>query len=118
MVASGVDFFVGITAAGDELVVAVSVSLFFAAGDDDLVGEAEAVDFGAGDALFSVVTETVGSLLFSAALDSGEAAGDGLSSWANATGTAAANSVITARTVIFIWFSLLEFAGSFGLTRR
>src|SRR2546423_12783244 len=95
MVASGVDFLAGITAAGDELAVVVGASLFFAAGDDDLVGEADASDLGAGDALFSVATETVGSLLFSTAVDCGEAAGDGLSSWAKANGVAAANRTVT-----------------------
>ena len=77
MLASGVDFFVGITAAGDELVLGVALGLLFVvAGEEDMLGEAGASDFGAGDAVFSVVTETLGS----DAVASGEAAGDGLSS--------------------------------------
>jgi hypothetical protein len=104
IVASGVDFFVGITAAGDELVLGVALGLLLvAAGEEDLVGEAEASDFGAGDAVFSVVTETLGSC-FSEAVASGDAAGDGLSSWPRANGVAAAKSAVMATIVIFIWF--------------
>jgi hypothetical protein len=78
-----------------------------AEGDEDFFGDADASAFGLGDAVFSVVTETV----VSEAVASGEAAGDGLSSWAPAN-RAPANSVVRARTVIFIWFSLVEFGGS------
>src|SRR5881394_2799732 len=109
MVASAVDFFAGIDADDDGLAVADSVGLLLAAGDEDFVGEAEAVGFGVGDTVFSVVTETVGSLLFSA--------GDALSSWANASGAAAAKSRLRAKTVIFIRFSLLEFRGGNSETR-
>jgi len=107
IVASGVDFLLGITAADEGLVVGDSLGLLLAAGDEDFVGEGDAVGFGEGGAVFSVVTETVGSsdALFSA----GDAAGEGLFSWANANGAAAAKSAVRARTVIFIWFSLLEF---------
>ena len=106
MVASGVDFFVGITAAGDELALGVALGLLFvAAGEEDLLGEAEASDFGAGDAVFSVVTETLGS----DAVASGEAAGDGLSSCARANGAAAAKSEVMATIMIFIWFSRYGF---------
>jgi len=107
MVASGVDFFVGITAAGDELALGVALGLLFvAAGEEDLLGEAEASDFGAGDAVFSVVTETLGS----DAVASGEAAGDGLSSWAKTNGVAAAAiSEVMATIMIFIWFSRYGF---------
>jgi hypothetical protein len=106
IVASGVDFFVGITADGDELVLGVAGSLgvLLAAGDEDFVGEGDASgfsDFGAGEAVFSVVTETLGS----EAVASGEAAGDGLSSWASANGVAAAKRAVMATSVIFIWFS-------------
>jgi hypothetical protein len=57
--------------------------LLAAAGEEDLLGEAEAWVLGAGDAVFSVVTDTLGSELvsaFSEAVASGEEAGDGLSS--------------------------------------
>jgi len=94
---------VGITADDERLVVGDSLGLLLAAGDEDFVGEGDAVGFGVGGAVFSVATETVGSsdVLFSV----GDAAGDGLSSWANANGAAAAKSAVKARTVIFIWFS-------------
>src|SRR5438045_9110426 len=107
IVASGVDFFVGNTAAedglipGDGLVPGVALGLLLAEGDDDFVGEADAFGLGVGETVFSVVTETLGSLVFSDAVS----AGDGLSSWANANGTAAANRAVTARTAIFIRFS-------------
>jgi hypothetical protein len=105
IVASGVDFLVGITAAGDELVLGVALGLVLvAAGEEDLVGEGDASDFGAGVAVASVVTETLGSC-FSEAVASGEAAGDGLSSWARANGVARAKSAVMATIVIFIWFS-------------
>jgi hypothetical protein len=95
------------TAAGELLVVAVSLGLVFGAGDEDLVGEGDAWGFGEGDAVFSVVTETLGSsvVLFSAAVASGDAAGDGLSSWAMTNGVAAAKRAVMATMVIFIWFS-------------
>jgi hypothetical protein len=73
-----------------------------------LLGEAEASVLGAGEAVFSVVTDTLGSELvsgFSEAVASGEAAGDALSSWARANGVARAKSVVMATIVIFIWFS-------------
>ena len=76
IVASGVDFFVGITAAGDVLVLGVGLGLLLvAAGEDDLFGEGDASDFGAAVAVASVGTETLGSC-FSEAVASGEAAGD------------------------------------------
>jgi hypothetical protein len=81
--------------------------VLFADGDEDFFGDADASAFGLGEAVFSVVTETVGSDVVA----SGEAAGDALSSWARAN-RAPANSVVSARTVIFIWFSLVEFGGS------
>jgi hypothetical protein len=99
-----VDFFVGITAADDAFVAGVALGLLLlAAGDEVLVGDGELSDFGAGEAFFSVVTETLGS----EAVASGEAAGAGLdvSSWATANGAAAIISAVTARMVIFIWFS-------------
>src|SRR2546430_8166121 len=106
IVASGVDFLAGITAAADGLPAGVALGLLLAEGDDDFVGEADDAGFGVGETVFSVVTETLGSPLFSDAV----AAGDGLSSWANAKGTAAANRAVTARTAIFICLS-------FGLLR-
>ena len=111
IVASGVDFFVGNTAAedglipGDGLVPGVALGLLLAEGDDDFAGEADDFGFGVGETVFSVVTETLGSVLFSDAVSSGEAAGEGLSSWAIANGAAAANRAVRARTAIFIWFS-------------
>jgi hypothetical protein len=109
IVASGVDFFVGITAVVVELVLGVALGLVLAAaGDEDLLGEAEASVLGAGDAVFSVVTDTLGSELvsgFSEAVASGEAAGGGLSSWARANGVEAAKSTVMATIMIFIWFS-------------
>src|SRR5882724_7327358 len=107
IVASGVDFLAGITAAADGLLSGVALGLLFAEGDDDFVGEADAAGFGVGETVFSVVTETLGSPLFSDAV----AVGDGLSSWANANGTAAANRAVTARTAIFICFSFWNFTG-------
>jgi hypothetical protein len=53
------------------------------------------------EALFSVVTETLGSEVVA----SGTGAGDGLSSWASANGVAAAKRAVIATSVIFIWFS-------------
>lgn len=107
IVASGVPFLLGITAAGEELVDGASLAVLFADGDEDFFGDADASAFGLGDAVFSVATETV----VSAVVASGDAAGDGLSSWATAN-KAPANSVVRAKTVIFIWFSLVEFGGS------
>ena len=101
MVASGVDFFVGIIAVlGEEDLLGVGEASDLAAGDEDLLGEVEAAGFGEGEAVFSVVTETLGS----DAVASGEAAGDALSSWVRASG-AAAKKATTATSVIFIWFS-------------
>jgi hypothetical protein len=102
IVASGVDFLVGITAA---LVLGVALGLvLLAAGEEDFVGEADASDFGAGVAVASVVTETLGSC-FSEVAASGEVAGDGLSSWARTNGVAKAKSAVMATIMIFIWFS-------------
>jgi hypothetical protein len=103
-----VDFFSGIAAVVEGLGAGVSLGLLLADGDDDLVGEAEAeafgFGFGVGEAVFSVVTETLGS----DAVASGVAGGDEVTSWASATGTITANKAATARTAFFIWFSLLE----------
>ena len=105
IVASAVDFFVGITAAGDVLVLGVALGLLLvAAGEEDLLGEGVASDLGAGEAVFSVVTDTLGSELVSG-FSEAVAAGDGLSSWARANGVAAAKSAVMATIVIFIWFS-------------
>jgi hypothetical protein len=105
----------GIDAAdeADGLAAGVALGLLFAVGDEDLVGEAEVAGFGVGDTVFSVVTDTVGSLLFS-----GDAAGEAASSWAIANGAAAAQIRVRARTVIFIRFSFLEFRGGNSETRR
>jgi hypothetical protein len=101
IVASGVDFFAGITAAGDDFVVGVALGLVLeAAGVDDLLGVGEVAGLGV-EALFSVVTETLGSEVVA----SGTEAGDGLSSWASANGVAAAKRAVIATSLIFIWFS-------------
>src|SRR5437868_13933350 len=107
IVASGVDFLLGITAADEGLVVGDSLGLLLAAGDEDFAGEGDAVGFGESGAVFSVVTEAVGSSdgLFSV----GVAAGEGLCSWANANGAAAGKSAVGVRVVSLIRFSLLEF---------
>ena len=85
------------------LAAGLSLGLLLADGEDDFDGEADgdAFGLGVGDTVFSVVTETLGS----EAVASGEAAGDVLSSCANAKGAAAANKMVTARTAIFIGFS-------------
>jgi hypothetical protein len=110
IVASAVDFFVGITADGDELVLGVGLGLVLvAAGDEDLLGDGDASAFlGAGEAVFSVVTDTLGSSDFSGAVASGEAAGEALSSWATATGAAAAKRAVRARIVSFMMDLLLK----------
>jgi hypothetical protein len=97
------------TAVKEVLAAGDSLGLLLALGEDDLVGDGEACGFGVGDEVFSVVTETLGSS--DLVVSDGEAAGDGLSSWAKANGTAAAKSAVSARTVIFIRFSLLEYLG-------
>jgi hypothetical protein len=104
MVASGVDFFTGMTAAGDDDLVAASSGLLFAAGDGDLFASGERLAAGDGDADFSVVTDTLGS----EAVASGVGAGVGLVSvsWANAKEAAATTSAVTARILIFICFVL------------
>jgi hypothetical protein len=79
IVASGVDFFVGITAAGLAL-----GALLVAAGDEAFVAAGELSVLAAGEAVFSVVTETLGSCVvvsvFSETVASGEAAGVEVSS--------------------------------------
>ncbi len=118
IVASGVDFFVGMTVAGEELLLGVVLGLVLAAaGEEDLAGEGETSDFGAGDAVFSVVTDTLGSC-FSEAVASGDAAGDGLSSCAKANGVAAAKSAVMATIMIFICFSGYGYAPARARARR
>jgi len=62
----------------------VVLALLFSAGDDFAAGDGEALGFGEGEAVFSVVTETLVSegdaAGFSDAVASGEAAGVGLGS--------------------------------------
>ena len=113
MVASGVDFFAGISVAVEELGAGLTLALLLAEGDEDFAGEVDAAGLGVGETVFSVVTETLGSddVLFSDAVSSGDAAGDGLSSWANASGTAPANRAVAARTAIFI-------GSPFGILQR
>jgi hypothetical protein len=93
-------------AAGDELVLGVALALDLgAAGEEDLLGEAEGFGLGLGEAVFSVVTDTDGSdLVVSGVVVSGGAAGDALSSCARASGPAA-NRAARQRKVIFIGFS-------------
>lgn len=81
-VASAVDFFVGMTAAGDADFVAAAVVF---AGEEAFVGLAGELLFSAaGDADFSVVTDTLGSVAgdsdFSGAVASGVGAGIAVSS--------------------------------------
>jgi hypothetical protein len=99
-----VDFFTGMTAAGDGEFVEVSAGLLFGAGEEDLVASGELFAVGDGEADFSVVTDTLGS----EAVASGVGAGVGLDSvsWASAKGAVAITSVVMARSVIFIWFVL------------
>ena len=110
MVASGVDFFVGITAADAGLVL--GLVFVVAAGEVVLVGDGEVSGFGVGDAVFSVVTDTLGSDVLVSALSgtavSGDEAGEGLevSSWATATDKAAAIKT-RGRTYFFIWVSFI-----------
>jgi hypothetical protein len=94
------------TAAGEELVLGVALGLdLVAAGEEDLLGDAEDCGFGLGEAVFSVVTETDGSdLVVSGVVVSGGGAGDALSSWVKAS-WAVANRAARQRTVIFIGFS-------------
>jgi hypothetical protein len=94
------------TAAGDELVLGVALGLdLVAAGEEDLLGEAEDCGLGLGEAVFSVVTETVGSdLVVSGVVTSGGGVGDALSSCVKAS-EAVANRVARQRTTIFIGFS-------------
>jgi hypothetical protein len=106
IVASGVDFFVGMTAAEVELALGVALGVVFAAaGDEDLLGEGEAAALGVGETVFSVVTETLGSLDFWEAVASGEAAGEAVSSWARANGVAVTKSAAKRAIMSFIWIS-------------
>ena len=103
MVASGVDFLTGMTADGDELLV----GLLFGSGEEGFVAAGELAGLGAGVADFSVVTETLGSVVsvFREADASGEASGAGLeSSWAKANGAAARTTAARVRIVNFICF--------------
>ena len=108
MVASGVDFFTGMDAAGDELLA--GLGLLLGSGEEDLGAAGELTDFGAGVADFSVVTETLGSegevSVFSEADASGDAAGVD-SSWARANGAPAITTAVMARRANFICFVLL-----------
>ncbi len=84
----------------------MEVELLFAEGDDFFVAAGEVLRLGAGEAVFSVVTDTLGSVVsvFSGVVASGDDAGAGLdvSSWASAKGAAARMSAVMAATVIFI----------------
>jgi hypothetical protein len=84
MVASGVDFLTGIAAEGEALLV----GLLFGSGEEALVAAGELEGFGAGVDFFSVVTDTLGSVVsdFRETDASGEASGAGMdSSWARAS---------------------------------
>ena len=83
------------------------LALVFSAGDDFGEVDGEALGFGEGEAVFSVVTETLVSegdaVGFSDAVASGEAAGEGLdSSCARVKGTAARTRAVRARMIVFI----------------
>jgi len=102
------------------LVLGVSLGLLFAAGDEDFVGEGEAFGFGVGETVFAVVTDTLGSdeLVLAEAVNSGDAAGEGLSSWAKARGVPAAKrSAVRARTMVFIWLPLVDLSAAPSLGR-
>jgi hypothetical protein len=86
-------------AAGEELLLVLGLGLDLgAAGDKDLVGDAEGFGFGEGEAVFSVVTDTVGS--------EGVVSGSGeeVTCCATANGPAIKRAA-RQRTVIFIGFS-------------
>jgi hypothetical protein len=111
-VASGVDFFVGITAAAGAGFVAAALEVLFAG--EEAFGEAagEVLLVAAGMLLFSaagdlsVVTDTLGSVAgvdaCSGAAASGVGAGVVSSSCANARGAVARTNAVRARMVIFI----------------
>jgi hypothetical protein len=87
--------------------VGAVLALLFSAGDDFGEADGEALGFGDGEAVFSVVTETLVSegdaVGFSDTVASGEAAGMGLaSSWARAKGAAAMTRAEMARIIVFI----------------
>src|SRR4051812_25757328 len=96
MVASALDSLTGMAAAGEELLAGLGLGLDLAAvGEEDLVGDADGLGFGDGEAVFSVVTETVGS--------EGVVSGSGeeVTSWQRASGPAVKRAA-RQRTVIFI----------------
>src|SRR4051812_43833059 len=104
MVASAVDFLIGLALA--EAAVGLGPGLVFeGTADDALVGEADAsafgFGFGVGEAVFSVVIDTLGSdrlvSALSGTVSSGE--GDELTSWAFATGRAAATTAKAKRDI-------------------
>ncbi len=84
------------------------MGLLFAEGGGFFVAAGDVLTFGAGEAVFSVVTDTLGSVVsvFSGVVASGDEAGVGLdvSSWASAKGAAARTSAVMAAIVIFILF--------------
>jgi len=98
------------TAAGEELALGAALGLDLgAAGEEDLLGETVSRGLGEGEALFSVVTDTVGS--------DAVGSGDGLSSWLNARDTTVNRVTLRQTTVIFIEFSLVMAARSAGCAR-
>jgi hypothetical protein len=78
-VASGVDFFTGMTAV-EVSFDGVGLALLFSAGDDFDEADGEALGFGEGEAVFSVVTETLGSAGDVAGFSDAVASGAGLDS--------------------------------------
>jgi hypothetical protein len=114
-VASGVDFFVGMTAAAGAVSVEAGAALLFtvladAAGELLLVAAGELAFSAAGEADFSVVTDTLGSEAgeLSGAAASGMGAGVEVSSWARAKGAVATARAASARMVIFIGLFLFR----------
>ena len=113
--ASGLDFLGGMTAAEVPLAGGASEPLFGEGGADFTAAAGELADFGAGDAVFSVVTDTLGSedegSAFSGGVISGEADGLGLdsSTWARANGAEAIRRAVKARMVLFIFCLLVDY---------
>src|SRR5437588_163056 len=105
-VASGVDFFTGMTAA-DVSFDGVGLALVFSAGDDFGEAEGEALGLGEGEAVFSVVTETLVSDGDAVGFSDAVASGEGLdSSCAWVKGTAARTRAVRARMIVFIYVFL------------
>ena len=81
----------------------MGLALVFSAGDDFGEVDGEALGFGEGEAVFSVVTETLVSEGDAVGFSDAVASGEGLdSSWAWLMGTAAKTTAVRARMIVFI----------------